>query len=385
MKIVIFYYLGGKMYKAILPIIDVDIIVVIFLVVILHAYKTKFKMNEKINKTYVYIIITTIIIIILEILDKILLLHHNTILVPITKIINIIGFGLSPMVSFLWMVYLLQYFNMELRSKLMIIPLIINLAISLLSYKYGFIFEVNNINIYSRGVFFLTSIFITYFYFMTSLIIIFKNKEKTEDKEYINLIMFEAIPFIAAIIQIFFNNLLLIWGSVGISLVIHYIYLQEKLLRYDNLTGVWNRMTSELYIYNNFINKNRSFSLVYVDVNDFKLINDTYGHNEGDKALINIANFLKDYFKSIGKVGRMGGDEFIIIIYKENGIQINSIIRDINIQLCKYNIELNKPYKLTISTGYKKFYNDYSQIADYIKDVDELMYINKQKIKKKLY
>ncbi|WP_434797072.1 GGDEF domain-containing protein [Terrisporobacter vanillatitrophus] len=373
------------MYKAILPIIDVDIIVVIFLVVILHAYKTKFKMNEKINKTYVYIIITTIIIIILEILDKILLLHHNTILVPITKIINIIGFGLSPMVSFLWMVYLLQYFNMELRSKLMIIPLIINLAISLLSYKYGFIFEVNNINIYSRGVFFLTSIFITYFYFMTSLIIIFKNKEKTEDKEYINLIMFEAIPFIAAIIQIFFNNLLLIWGSVGISLVIHYIYLQEKLLRYDNLTGVWNRMTSELYIYNNFINKNRSFSLVYVDVNDFKLINDTYGHNEGDKALINIANFLKDYFKSIGKVGRMGGDEFIIIIYKENGIQINSIIRDINIQLCKYNIELNKPYKLTISTGYKKFYNDYSQIADYIKDVDELMYINKQKIKKKLY
>ncbi|MCC3867411.1 GGDEF domain-containing protein [Terrisporobacter mayombei] len=373
------------MYKVILPIIDLDIIVVIFLVVILHTYKTKFKMDEKINKTYVYLIITTTIIIILEILDKILLLHHSTILVPITKIINIIGFGLYPISAFLWMIYLLQYFNLEPKSKLIIMPLIINFAISLLSYKYGFIFEVNNLNIYSRGTFFFTSIIITYFYFITSLIIIFKNKEKTEDKEYINLIMFEAIPFIAAIIQIFFNNLLLIWGSVGISLVIHYIYIQEKLLRYDNLTGVWNRMTSELYIYNNFINKNRPFSLIYVDVNDFKLINDTYGHNEGDKALINIANFLKNYFKDIGKVGRMGGDEFIIIIYKENEIQVNSIIRDINLQLCKYNIKLNKSYKLTISTGYKKFYNNYSRITDYIKDIDELMYINKQKIKKKLH
>ena len=373
------------MYKKILPIIDLDIIVVIFLVVMLHKYKTKFKMDEKINKTYVYIIITTIIIIILEILDKILLLHHNTILVPITKTINIIGFGLSPMVSFLWMIYLLQYFNVELRSKLTMIPLIINFSISILSYKYGLIFEVNNLNVYSRGTFFITSILITYFYFITSLIIIFINKEKTEDKEYINLIMFEAIPFIAAIIQIFLNNLLLIWGSVGISLVIHYIYLQEKLLRYDNLTGVWNRMTSELYIYNNFMNKNRPFSLVYVDVNDFKLINDTYGHNEGDKALINIANFLKDYFKGIGKIGRMGGDEFIIIIYKENEIQINNIIRDVNLQLCKYNVKLNKSYNLTISTGYKKFYNDYSQIDDYIKDIDELMYINKEKIKKKLH
>ena len=373
------------MYKGILLIIDLDIIVVIFLVVILNTYKTKFKMDEKINKTYVYVIITTTIIIILEILDKILLLHHSTILVPITKIINIIGFGLSPISAFLWMIYLLQYFNLEPKSKLMIMPLIINLAISLLSYKYGFIFEVNNLNIYSRGTFFFTSIIITYFYFIISLIIIFKNKEKTEDKEYINLIMFEAIPFIAAIIQIFFNNLVLIWGSVGISLVIHYIYLQEKLLRYDNLTGVWNRMTSELYIYNNFINKNRPFSLIYVDVNDFKLINDTYGHNEGDKALINIANFLKDYFKGIGKVGRMGGDEFIIIIYKENEIQVNSIIRDINLQLYKYNVKLNKSYKLTISTGYKKFYNDYSQIDDYIKDIDDLMYKNKQKIKKKLH
>ncbi|MEW9077590.1 hypothetical protein, partial [Terrisporobacter glycolicus] len=151
-----------------------------------------------------------------------------------------------------------------LKSKLIIIPLIINFLISLLSYKYGFIFEVNNLNVYNRGTFFLAPILITYFYFMTSLIIIFKNKEKIEDKEYINLIMFEAIPFFSAIIQILLNNLVLIWGSVGISLVIHYIYLQEKLLRYDNLTGVWNRMTSELYIYNNLIKISHSHLFMWM-------------------------------------------------------------------------------------------------------------------------
>ena len=56
-----------------------------------------------------------------------------------------------------------------------------------------------------------------------------------------------------------------------------------------------------------------SFSLVFVDVDNFKCINDTYGHGAGDECLITISNILKQYARSTDVVTRLGGDEFAII------------------------------------------------------------------------
>lgn len=78
----------------------------------------------------------------------------------------------------------------------------------------------------------------------------------------------------------------------------------------------------------------------------------------------------------------MGGDEFIIIIYEKNVLEIKKMIKQINIKLYKYNLKFDKPYEIMISVGYKEFNNNYSQINDYIKDIDDLMYRNKYRMKK---
>ncbi len=57
-------------------------------------------------------------------------------------------------------------------------------------------------------------------------------------------------------------------------------------------------------------------SLIVFDVNDFKLINDTYGHSEGDRILTEVAKILKEYYQEYGRVYRIGGDEFAAIIEK---------------------------------------------------------------------
>lgn len=90
---------------------------------------------------------------------------------------------------------------------------------------------------------------------------------------------------------------------------------QQNMLRHkaenDALTGLLNRASFEqmkgaLY--------DKPFALLLIDVDVFKSINDTYGHETGDKALIKVANLLKENFRSTDHVFRIGGDEFAVIM-----------------------------------------------------------------------
>ena len=364
-------------------IIDLDILIFICLNIILFLYKSKFYIKDKANNIYVKIIMITMIIIFLEILDKIILLNSNSYLVPITKLIDIVGFGLSPIVSYLWLLHVLEKLNIKVNFKFISIPIIINLILCVMTYKYGYIFTVNNYNEYERGPLFIVPLTIAYIYLLLSLYIIHKNEFRIDKKEYINLILFEMIPLLASIIQIIFSEILIIWSSVGISIILYYIYLQEKLLKYDNLTGAWNRLSFEMYVNNSLISKNIPFSVIYIDLDDFKHINDTYGHDEGDLALKNIVQFLKDYFRQKGIVIRMGGDEFVIIVHEEDKENLDNLIINMTLKLDEYNQGLNKEYNIKISLGYDTFNEKYNDLDTFIKSVDKLMYLNKNQNKVK--
>lgn len=82
--------------------------------------------------------------------------------------------------------------------------------------------------------------------------------------------------------------------------------------KHDDLTGVYTRNAIQKYV-NNIIQK-KEIALMMIDVNDFKLINDNFGHVYGDDTLKNIADVLSHVIHNKGIVGRMGGDEFVAII-----------------------------------------------------------------------
>lgn len=366
------------MDKAIFSIIDLDIIVTIILIVILYMYKRKFNMKEKVNKIYAMLVLTVISIIILEVLDKIILVNESNFVIPITKIINVIGFATAPIIPYLWMRYLFEHFKIKVKLGFLKILIILNVLISILSYNYGLIFSVGELNSYERGPVFFIPMGMTYIFFIVNFIIAYKNKNKINKTEYIIMVLFGVIPIISATIQIIFNGVLLIWGSAGILIIAHYIYLQENLLRYDSLTGIWNRMTFECYFNNNYINKNREFALIYADINDFKEINDNYGHNEGDVALVNVANILRKSFKQGGQAARIGGDEFIIIADVSSEIELKEKIENVHFELDRLNKKNVGKYSLKVSLGYKRFNNNYFSLNEYIKEIDTLMYLDKK-------
>lgn len=82
----------------------------------------------------------------------------------------------------------------------------------------------------------------------------------------------------------------------------------------DELTGILNKSSAIREIRKNLSCKSSNGIFIICDVDDFKKINDTYGHDIGDKVLVNIANVLKTTFRKTDIIGRFGGDEFIIFM-----------------------------------------------------------------------
>lgn len=117
----------------------------------------------------------------------------------------------------------------------------------------------------------------------------------------------------------------------------------EEWAEIDALTRVANRRSLDNYI-EQLLKESRSFSFVLLDVDNFKSINDTYGHSEGDKCLLHIADILTEIF---GKnVFRYGGDEFAVISFENADTVLEKMIL-INQQLAGHKSE----YALQICAG----------------------------------
>ena len=136
----------------------------------------------------------------------------------------------------------------------------------------------------------------------------------------------------------------------------------------DPLTGLYNRRILEQ------LNESPSVA-VMCDIDDFKAINDTYGHDVGDYVIKNIGVILKENFRSSDYICRLGGDEFLIIITNYCGEDFilercKKIKREISDRIILPN------HGVTISMGVA-IDNNYNKIEEIIKKADESLYKSK--------
>ncbi|MDB2562220.1 GGDEF domain-containing protein [Sulfurimonas sp.] len=102
----------------------------------------------------------------------------------------------------------------------------------------------------------------------------------------------------------------------------------EKESNLDSLTKVFNRRALSTYLSNVCANKGIPYELhlIMLDIDDFKIINDTYGHVAGDKILIFIANILKKTLRDGDKIFRFGGEEFVLVLNRIDAEHCNKIL-----------------------------------------------------------
>lgn len=154
----------------------------------------------------------------------------------------------------------------------------------------------------------------------------------------------------------------------------------------DELTGIYNRrgffITSENY-YNEAKNSEKSFYVIFGDIDGLKYINDNFGHKEGDFAIKKITELINKVLDQQHIFARMSGDEFIILVKDvEDQTTINALLKFIQQQLLSYNSLKEKAYDLNISFGFAKFNSDTCDSLDQlILQADKNLYVEKNKKK----
>ncbi|GAH01563.1 unnamed protein product, partial [marine sediment metagenome] len=156
----------------------------------------------------------------------------------------------------------------------------------------------------------------------------------------------------------------------------------EKLAHFDSLTGACNRgyglslLEREL----KFARRRKTPSLLaYIDINNFKDINDSFGHEEGDQVLKEVVILLKSTLREIDIICRMGGDEFLIIFPESSQKDLPIIKERFNKNLIKLNQTIMKPYKIGFSIGISCYDpNNPQPMDELIRIADNRMYEEKK-------
>ena len=224
---------------------------------------------------------------------------------------NYLGFGLSPAVS-LCLAYVLDKKQGVRRGfKMAVACEAAYLILLALTLPGGMVFSVSEENLYSRGEFFafyVTAYFVAIIYLMVCTAITagkFQNRSRA--------LIYPLIVFLAAetIIQIALPQLHVTWLCVTLLSVLYFIYCSEMWNQLDALTGLLNQ--------NSYLNRTAEMRrsgevLIVFDVDDFKQINDRYGHLKGDICLAEIAVCIKRAYARHGYCYRTGGDEFCVLL-----------------------------------------------------------------------
>jgi len=156
-----------------------------------------------------------------------------------------------------------------------------------------------------------------------------------------------------------------------------------QLATMDELTMISNRrgfIALAQHAINISCRKDFPISLVFLDLNKFKQINDTYGHAEGDRALVAFAEQIKHTFRDSDVYARLGGDEFVVVLTDTPPEIVDNVLARFNEAVAEYNAQAKRGYDICYSTGiavYDKSKHD--SIEELLAEADTLMYENKQK------
>ena len=187
--------------------------------------------------------------------------------------------------------------------------------------------------------------------------------------DLINSVLFYAITICAVI---YIRNLHV--SALNASI------LFKKEAQFDKLTNMYNKSSIESYSKEVLSGNHGNLGLVIIDIDDFKLVNDRWGHNQGDRFLSQVARTLNKNFEGIGILGRIGGDEFMVLlenIYDNDIIveKVNNALDSISKIFSEYSTE-----KITCSCGIAFLKNNETiDFDEFYKEADRALYLAKDR------
>ena len=308
------------------------------------------------------------------------------------------NFVLMTAITYNWLRYVMAFEQIPNRNdKKVEAALILPFAVSIVALVATYLVSPGLLideNMKTTGMFDVFLVVVPYLYLIV-MIIYAVRKSRQEDsllekKRHLYVGFIPVITVIGGLLQMILMPALPIFCFASTLLMLaFFIQSIEAQVSTDPLTKLNNRGQLMRYASqeSNLWMDGRSTYIIMMDINDFKKINDTYGHAEGDKALVILSRTLTNVIRKCSYpifLGRYGGDEFILIVHPANEEDLNELLTRIRTKVREQCLDQNKPYILSVGIGYDEVQKEEPDaFARSLKRADEKMYQDKERVKQR--
>lgn len=300
-------------------------------------------------------------------------------------VLNTLLFVGSSLFPPLWVAYVdYKLFEdvagLKRRARIWGIPGAISLLLSLMNLFWGVYFTISADNIYARTPWNWISYAITYGYLIYGAARVMTARKKVRRYLFLPVLLFLAPVFLGSLLQLIFYGLSLIWVSVALGLMALYINIQNEASSVDALTGLYNRRYLNRYLNDVGFARKQSGMLagIMLDVDNFKAINDTFGHSVGDAALRDVGVLLHSAIGDEDFAARYAGDEFVVLRWVDSIQEIHDLMDTIRRCVPEPDQGSARPYRISFSMGYSIFRPGEDSVDSFLRRMDARMYQEKR-------
>ena len=303
---------------------------------------------------------------------------------------NFLLFFLDGLVEFTWIRYVASWARLDKHTRTKwFAPIdmftMANFLVTIVNHWTGWLYVIHPDGAYERGPFFLLRAGLLILSIIYIEIFIVSQREKFSRDNFRAILLFPVAPLIGGGLQaVIPNSPNLEHAGAGIAYLFIYLFVQNRDMNTDHLTGIGNRRLLDIVLDNHVTEVGRdeaapAFSCVMADLDHFKAINDTYGHTQGDRALINTAEILADIFAPYGTVARYGGDEFVCVLDVAEQGELDALVADFRAAVRVFNRQHRLDFPIEVSVG-SAVYDTAAKpgAQEFLHSVDELMYEEKR-------
>jgi diguanylate cyclase (GGDEF)-like protein len=195
-------------------------------------------------------------------------------------------------------------------------------------------------------------------------------------KEITFYVMIILVPFIYTVLGFMVNERLKLLNKLEEYEKYRSLALVDDLTNLFNRRGFFLLAEQQIKVADR---QQKGILLLYVDVDDLKQVNDTFGHSAGDMALIDVANIMRETFRKSDIIARIGGDEFVVLALETSWALAEILAFRLQEKIQSHNTKTTQPYKLSLSIGFS-YYDPGNpcSLEEIIAKADRYMYEEKE-------
>lgn len=297
--------------------------------------------------------------------------------------VNALLVAMGSLLAYLWVCYVdYKLFASQQRIKkrysLIAIPAGILCLMSIMNLFVDVFFSLGPDNNYQRLPLLLLAYVVTYGYMTYGAVLSYYCRKRLDKYLFMPVAAFLIPIYLGSAIQLCTYGISLIWPSTALGLTLLYLNLQHEESFLDPLTNLYNR--NYLLHYMDHISRQNKRGTkvtgIMLDVNNFKCINDTYGHIAGDGVLQAVGRILICATDKNAIVVRYGGDEFVIIVEETQPGSGKRIKENIQRELDTYNVSGEALVPISLSMGTAEF--EKLDVYQFFQNMDRSMYEEKR-------